>query len=189
MRINLYWTCFHALFCFSAAPAIESLVYTMTRFSLLQICLFGYAIILYIGMCQSCDPIYLNKLEGIGTLYHETQGPPNASKSLSVCSQWCLVKASCKFLSWDQGSCWQVGFCGTLMVTGVAYGLKTDHVGFVYDLEVYIFVSIHVSIFVYIHLYIYIYRFYGPTFKTLHNESRSFRYDRYRCGAVCISYI
>ena len=80
-------------------------------------------------VCDSCDSFYLNKWEGINTLYRQTEGPANALKPLSACGRWCMEKPSCTSLAWDPGSCWQISFCGTPIVTGKLYYLTKDPVG------------------------------------------------------------
>ena len=76
--------------------------------------------------CESCGPIYLNKWEGVGTIYHVVEAPKTASISLYACSRWCMEKSNCMILSWSPGSCWQVGHCGTANVTGKVYDLHKD---------------------------------------------------------------
>ena len=170
---------FHALFWFLAAPASEPRVYTMIGCSLVLICLSGYAIILHISMCESCDPIYLNKLEGIGPLYHETQGPENASKSLSVCSHWCLAKASCKFLSWNPCSCWQVVFLGLWWWQEWCTASKRTTLVCIWFWGVHICIYTCIYIYVYTSLYIHMSVFMDQHSKhyTVENHGHLFTID------------
>ena len=80
-------------------------------------------------LCHSCDSFYLSKLSKMRPVYHETEALQSASKSLSACSRWCFDEPSCMLLSWTPGACWQVGYCGTVNVTGAVYGLKKDLIG------------------------------------------------------------
>ena len=79
--------------------------------------------------CESCGSIYLNKWVGVNNIYHEVEAPDAASISLFTCSEWCMEKSSCMLMSWTPSSCWQVGCCGNLKVTGKVYDLKKDPVG------------------------------------------------------------
>ena len=83
----------------------------------------------FIIVCESCDPIYLIKWKGKDLIHHEIEAPGKAATSLCTCSRWCLDKPSCMLLSWSPGTCWQVGLCGTLSVTGTVYTLKKDPIG------------------------------------------------------------
>ena len=117
------------LFLFPTVPVIRSPVHSMARCRLVPMILDGFKIILFIYVCESCDSFHLNKWKGIGPIYRETEGPANTLKSLSACSRWCMEKPSCVLLSWTPGSCWQVGLCGTLNVTGTVYDIKKKPIG------------------------------------------------------------
>ena len=80
-------------------------------------------------VCESCNSLYLNKWTGTGPAFLDIPAPANASKSLSTCARWCIENPSCMMLSWSPGLCWQVGYCGTEISTGLVYDLKKDSVG------------------------------------------------------------
>ena len=82
----------------------------------------------FIIVCESCDSFDFIKWERNYPVYHEMKAPGVASTSLFTCSRWCMDRSSCMLLSWSPGSCWQVGPCGTLNVTGTVYDLKKDAV-------------------------------------------------------------
>ena len=126
--ISIFGSCVSRIL-FSAVQMTQSRVYALIGCQLLPSILCWHAIILYLNACESCDSFYLNKWEGPGEIFYQIEGPVNASKSLAACSRWCAERESCKLLSWNRGSCWQVGFCGATIVTGVVYDLKKDSVG------------------------------------------------------------
>ena len=86
-----------------------------------------------ISGCESCDLLYLNKWAGTHDIYREAASSEHASKSLLTCSQWCIENPSCLLLSWSPGSCWQVGYCGTQIVTEIVYNVGKEGTGWSYD--------------------------------------------------------
>ena len=163
-EISSFVDCFS--FSFLAVPVIRSHVHTMAVCCLLVISLYGFAIILRISMCKSCDSFYLNKWEEAGPLYRETEGSAKASKSLFVCSLWCAEKSSCTLMSWTPGSCWQVRPCGTLIVTGSVYDLKKGPVGW----YLFCFADIYVLTRLLWTLILVKYCYQEPSFFTIHIE-------------------
>ena len=82
----------------------------------------------FIISCEGCNSFELIKWKGNNPVYHQIEAPGTASKALFTCSRWCMEKSSCTLLSWSPGSCWQVGLCGSLNVTGAVYDLKKHFV-------------------------------------------------------------
>ena len=114
-------------FRFQFHPLLVSLIIQLS----VMACYMLVAIILFMNtiVCDSCNSFYLNKWTGAGPVFRDIPAPGNASKSLSTCARWCIENLSCMMLSWSPGLCWQVGYCGIQIETGLVYDLKKDCVG------------------------------------------------------------
>ena len=94
----------------------------------MKCCVLVFILCTYITICKSCDSFHFCIWEGECPVYLQRKAPGNMSKSLYACSRWCFENTTCILLSWDPGSCWQVGFSGFVGVTERVYKIRNDQI-------------------------------------------------------------